>query len=239
MFGGRGNDNVGRNDPPRDGSPSGVSVVVPARTVEAPLGRSPAAAATVAAMAPPPPLPPPQARRHESSPSGTTGPRRGDSEPQRGSGRIDSGDRKLIVGRGLALSGEIAACDVLVVEGKVEAKLGEGKLLEITESGQFRGAVEIENADIAGRYDGQLTVHGRLLVRGTGRISGMVKYGELEVVAGGQIIGEVQVVGAAAPGVQQNPGNGLRDAAKFVTALEDDLMEETPAAARRAASGVI
>ena len=59
--------------------------------------------------------------------------------------------------------------DILVVEGKVEAKLTEGKLLEITESGQFRGSVEIENADIAGRYDGQLVVHGRLTVGGTER----------------------------------------------------------------------
>ena len=69
---------------------------------------------------------------------------------------------------------------------------GDGKMIEITECGQFRGSVEIENADIAGRYDGQLVVHGRLTVRSTGRISGTVKYGELEVNAGGQIIGEIQ-----------------------------------------------
>ncbi len=135
-------------------------------------------------------------------------------------------ERKLTVGRGLSLSGEITACDVLVVEGKVEAKLTDGKLLEITESGQFRGSVEIENADIAGRYDGQLTVHGRLTVRGTGRITGMLKYGELEVNAGGQIIGEMQVVGGGA-GMQAMGGSSFKNAAKFTQADdEDDIVDE-------------
>jgi cytoskeletal protein CcmA (bactofilin family) len=134
----------------------------------------------------------------------------------------DSG-RKLIVGDGLSLSGEITSCDILVVAGKVEAKLTDGKLLEINESGQFRGSVEIENADIAGRYDGQLVVHGRLTVRSTGRISGMVKYGELEISAGGQIIGELQVTGGGAAGQASPTGNGgFKSAAKFTSLLEDE-----------------
>jgi len=138
--------------------------------------------------------------------------------------------RKLIVGDGLSLSGEITSCDILVVAGKVEAKLTDGKLLEIAEAGQFRGSVEIENADIAGRYDGQLVVHGRLTVRATGRISGMVKYGELEVSAGGQIIGELQVTGG---GAQQPMGNGgFKNAARFAATAEE---EETAKGERRSA----
>jgi cytoskeletal protein CcmA (bactofilin family) len=131
--------------------------------------------------------------------------------------------RKLIVGDGLSLSGEITSCDILVVAGKVEAKLTDGKLLEINETGQFRGSVEIENADIAGRYDGQLVVHGRLTVRSTGRISGMVKYGELEVSAGGQIIGEMQVTGGGVGAAQMTTGvGGFKSAAKFTSLLDDE-----------------
>jgi cytoskeletal protein CcmA (bactofilin family) len=154
---------------------------------------------------------------------------------RRTSDRIaDGSERKLTVGKGLSLSGEISSCDVLVVEGKVDAKLTDGKLLEIAETGQFRGDVEIENADIAGRYDGNLTVHGRLTVRGTGRISGMLKYGELEVNAGGQIIGELQVVGG---GAQNNatPGRGgFKNSAKFTAQPTDD--EEDPLFSRKSAS---
>ena len=140
------------------------------------------------------------------------------------------GARTLRVGKGLSVAGEITSCDVLVVEGKVEAKLNDGKLLEITESGQFRGSVEIENAGIAGRYDGQLVVHGRLTVRSTGRISGMIKYGELEVNAGGQIIGEMQVTTAGAAAA---PGNGFKAGAKFAPYAEEQ--EETPRSERRSA----
>jgi len=157
---------------------------------------------------------------------GTSVARRSERGPNADPRNIE--ERKLIVGRGLSLSGEITACDVLVVEGKVEAKLTDGKLLEITESGQFRGSVEIENADIAGRYDGQLTVHGRLTIRGTGRVSGMVKYGELEVNVGGQIIGEMQVVGG---GAQAASANGFKSAAKFAAIAEDDDVEEKQKAA--------
>ncbi len=139
----------------------------------------------------------------------------------------DTGERKLTVGKGLSLACEITACDVLVVEGKVEAKLSDGKLLEITETGQFRGSVEIENADIAGRYDGDLTVHGRLTLRGTGRITGIIKYGELEVNAGGQIIGEMSVVGGGAASSNTQPNKpSFKSAAKF-TATQDG--DEDPA----------
>ncbi|MDD3371801.1 MAG: polymer-forming cytoskeletal protein, partial [Alphaproteobacteria bacterium] len=143
------------------------------------------------------------------------------SEVSRRTSSSSADGRKLIVGDGLSLSGEITSCDILVVAGKVEAKLTDGKLLEINETGQFRGSVEIENADIAGRYDGQLVVHGRLTVRSTGRISGMVKYGELEVSAGGQIIGEMQVTGGGV--AQQGPGSGgFKSAAKFPSLHEDE-----------------
>ena len=104
--------------------------------------------------------------------------------------------RKLIVGRDISLSGEITACDVLVVEGTVEAKLRDGRNIEIAEIGLFKGGVEIDEADIAGRFEGDISVRGRLRLRSTGKINGSIRYGELEVEAGGQLIGEIQVLTA-------------------------------------------
>ena len=140
--------------------------------------------------------------------------------------------RTLTVGEGLSLSGEINSCDILVVAGKVEAKLTDGKLLEINETGQFRGSVEIENADIAGRYDGQLVVHGRLTVRSTGRISGMVKYGELEINAGGQIIGELQVTGGGAATQAPTGNGGFKSANKFTSLLDEEECDRRSAQER-------
>ena len=104
---------------------------------------------------------------------------------------LASDQRRLIVGRDISLNGEIGSCDVLVVEGTVEAKLREGRSIEITETGLFKGAVEIDEADIGGRFEGDIVVRGRLTVRSTGSIHGSIKYGELTVEAGALLNGDI------------------------------------------------
>jgi cytoskeletal protein CcmA (bactofilin family) len=106
--------------------------------------------------------------------------------------------RKLIVGREITLSGEIAACDHLIVEGTVEASVKDCHRLEVAEAGLFRGKVEIHEAEIAGRFDGEIIVQGRLSVRSTGRIEGKIQYGELAVDAGGTLDGEIKGHGKTA-----------------------------------------
>jgi len=107
--------------------------------------------------------------------------------------------KKLIVGREIVLSGQITSCERLVVEGRVEASLTESRLIEIAETGHFKGSAEIETADIAGRYEGTLTVRERLFVRSTGKVSGKITYGQIEIEPGGEISGEVHV-GPRRPG---------------------------------------
>jgi cytoskeletal protein CcmA (bactofilin family) len=130
------------------------------------------------------------------------------ARPATGALATDTTPRKLIVGRDISLSGEITACDHLVVEGTVDATLREGQRIEITESGLFRGKVEISEADIAGRFEGEITVRGRLRVRSTGRIDGKIQYGELEVEAGGHLEGQVAGLGRARPAQQQQQVGG-------------------------------
>jgi cytoskeletal protein CcmA (bactofilin family) len=102
--------------------------------------------------------------------------------------------RKLVVGREISLSGEIAACDVLVVEGTVEARLKNGRVIEVAKGGLFKGAVEIEDADIAGSFEGDITVRGALRIRASGRITGTIRYGLLEVEPGGRLSGSIEAL---------------------------------------------
>lgn len=104
---------------------------------------------------------------------------------------IDAGSKRLIVGQGIRLSGEITACDRLVVEGTVEVTLNETRAVEIAETGRFTGGCEVEEAEISGVYEGELTVRNRLLIRSTGRVKGTVRYGEIEVERGGRLSGSV------------------------------------------------
>lgn len=100
-------------------------------------------------------------------------------------------DRTLTIGRGINMSGEIDACDHLMVEGTVEAALKGAKLLEIAESGTFYGTVEIEEATIAGRFEGDITVSGRLTVKQSGVITGSIAYRDLEVESGAVVDGRM------------------------------------------------
>jgi cytoskeletal protein CcmA (bactofilin family) len=68
-------------------------------------------------------------------------------------------------------------------------------VLEIAESGRFtEGRAEVEEAEIRGLYEGELTVRGQLLIRTTGRVSGIVRYGEVQVERGGRLTGAVSVL---------------------------------------------
>ena len=59
---------------------------------------------------------------------------------------------ELIVGREISLSGEITACDRLVVEGSVEANLANCRDIDIAESGLFKGSASIDDAEVRGRF---------------------------------------------------------------------------------------
>jgi cytoskeletal protein CcmA (bactofilin family) len=105
--------------------------------------------------------------------------------------------RKLIVGREICLSGEITSCDRLVVEGSVEANLVGCKDIDIADSGLFKGSASIDDAEIRGRFEGVLTVKGRLLIRSTGKVIGTIRYGQIEIECGGQLSGDVQATQSA------------------------------------------
>jgi cytoskeletal protein CcmA (bactofilin family) len=102
----------------------------------------------------------------------------------------------LLIGREISLNGQITACDKVIVEGRVEAQLTDSRFVEITETGQFKGSAEVEEAEVRGRFEGRLSVRGRLLIRGSGKVSGEIAYGQLEIECGGEISGTVQTVAA-------------------------------------------
>src|SRR5689334_24645727 len=106
--------------------------------------------------------------------------------------RNDSDLRKLIVGREITLSGEINSCDKLVVEGSVEANLQNCTEVELAESGLFKGSATIDEIEVRGRFEGNLTVRKRLVIRASGRVSGTIRYGQIEIECGGRISGDVQ-----------------------------------------------
>ena len=138
--------------------------------------------------------------RSEAGEAGETG--EAGEAPDAAEDEATSGDhegRKLVVGREIHLAGEITTCDKLVVEGRVEADLNESQVLEIAESGLYKGSASVQDAEISGRFEGELTVHGRLLIRSTGQVDGILLYSDLEVERGGRIRGDIELLDQARP----------------------------------------
>jgi len=148
----------------------------------------------------------------------------------------DGQGKRLIVGQGISLSGEITACDRLVVEGSVQVTLNETRAIEITETGRFTdGKAEVEEAEISGHYEGELTVRNRLFIRSTGQVKGTVRYGEIEIERGGQLTGTVSMLdetGATVTPPRHDGGAGGK--AEETRSAETKTAEAKPAPAKSA-----
>lgn len=142
------------------------------------------------------------AARPASSPLGTTTP----AAPPRdtttspapapaahvATGSAAATESKLHVGVNIKLKGvEISDCDGLIIEGHVEATVN-SKAMEIAKPGTLKGTALIDIAEIHGEFTGELTARTRLVVHGTGRVSGNIRYGKLVVEEGGELSGDLQ-----------------------------------------------
>jgi len=100
-------------------------------------------------------------------------------------------ERRLTVGYGIALEGKVSDCDKLVIYGNVNAELNNVKALQISDSGCFRGAAEIDYAEISGVFEGELRVRKNIIISSTGRVSGKITYSSIEIKPGGKFTGEI------------------------------------------------
>jgi cytoskeletal protein CcmA (bactofilin family) len=107
-------------------------------------------------------------------------------------------ESKLVVGPDIKMKGvEISDCDTLVVEGRVEATL-DSRVLEIAEHGVFQGTIAVDQAEIRGRFEGELTVRKMLVIQGTGKVAGKIRYAKIKVEEGAELAGDLAVLDKSA-----------------------------------------
>jgi cytoskeletal protein CcmA (bactofilin family) len=128
----------------------------------------------------------------------TTPSRRADVRP---SPPVEVESKMLVVGRDIALAGEIRSCNRLIVEGRVEATLSDSRSIEVSTTGVFKGKAHIESAEISGRFEGDLVVTQKLIIRSTGRVRGNIRYGQIEIARGGTISGQIETIEGGGPDI--------------------------------------
>jgi cytoskeletal protein CcmA (bactofilin family) len=111
-----------------------------------------------------------------------------------GTSTTERKEAKLVVGPDIKLKGvEISDCDTLIVEGRVEATL-DSRVLEITPHGVFQGTIAVDNAEVHGRFEGELTVRKQLVIYGAGKVSGKIRYAKIKVEEGAELSGEISML---------------------------------------------
>jgi cytoskeletal protein CcmA (bactofilin family) len=129
-----------------------------------------------------------------AAPVTSASPRSGDpSLPPRRARREGADVHRMVLGREIKLSGTISACDQLLVEGTIEADLTDCDDLQIAEMGLFKGSASIGEADIRGRFEGSLVVR-NLIIRATAKVTGKIRYAQLQIERGGQLSGDVLAI---------------------------------------------
>jgi cytoskeletal protein CcmA (bactofilin family) len=179
-----------------------VKVISGNATPSAPVAQA-APAAPAAAFRPVPPqaamaarpatpvAPAPEARAAAAAPAAAT--------PARPT--APASKRVLTVGPEIQMKGEITSCDRVVIEGLVDATMRDVHTVELAETGSLKGTAEVEDAEISGSFEGDITVRGKLTVHASGRVRGNITYGEIEIERGGQISGNIRNAADAKAGI--------------------------------------
>ncbi len=165
----------------------------PAEAVASQVEPAPAEAAEPApsAAAEQMPVPPPAPVEHRTVAPETTPP----------ADEAESDQQAFVVDAGVRLVAETLECSELLVKGHLEASVRAARLW-VAPGGQVIGSAEVDSADVAGRFEGTLSVAGRLVIDAAGSVSGRTRYDEIVIEPGGQIAGEIQSTaanGAAGP----------------------------------------
>lgn len=142
---------------------------------------------------------PSQADGATRGPAGNTVVRTDPPHPAERSRADHAGGSRLIVGPDIKLKGvEITDCDTLVVEGTVEASM-DSRVVQIAETGVFKGTVSIDVAEIRGRFEGELTAREQLIIHASGRVAGKIRYGRIKIEDGGELSGDIARGGDTRP----------------------------------------
>ena len=89
-----------------------------------------------------------------------------------------------IIGRNTQIMGDIISEGDFRIDGTLEGTIKTNGRVIIGESGFIKGKVECENADVEGKFSGELIVSNTLTVKTSANINGDVIIGKLSVEQG-------------------------------------------------------
>ena len=115
-----------------------------------------------------------------------------ESEDSLGVFRPTKGSAKVIIGHGVKLKGGITNANEVQIDGNADITLNTDNLI-IGSTGNLKGNIQTDNADVWGKIDGNLKVSGTLTIQEQGSVSGTLEYQNLQIKLGGKIKGDIKI----------------------------------------------
>jgi cytoskeletal protein CcmA (bactofilin family) len=105
-----------------------------------------------------------------------------------------AGSEDIVVGENSSLEGTFETQGSMFVDGSMTRADLKTSLLSIGTSGSVEGSATVSRAEIAGSFDGHLTVSGEVILRSTSHVTGEIQCGKLITHRGATIRAQVSVV---------------------------------------------
>ena len=105
--------------------------------------------------------------------------------------RPAKGSAKVVIGHGVQINGEIKKADEVQIDGEADVTMKTDNVV-IGATGDCKGNIETHNADIWGKFDGEIKASGTLTIQEQGVASGDIEYQNLQIKLGGQISGDIK-----------------------------------------------
>lgn len=99
----------------------------------------------------------------------------------------------LMIGDGVIVTGNISLPGAVYIYGEVNGEISSHEIF-VGETGKVTGDVKVDHADIKGQIVNSIQVKETLILRATGKISGVINYQSLEIEHGGIIDGKIEKV---------------------------------------------
>ena len=105
--------------------------------------------------------------------------------------RPAKGSSKVIIGNGVKLKGEITDADEVQIDGNADIAVSTDNLI-VGSTGELKGTIQTDNADVWGKADGDIKISGTLTIQEQGSVSGIIEYQSLQIKLGGKIKGDIK-----------------------------------------------
>ena len=116
----------------------------------------------------------------------------------------EPGNTQNRINEGTKLKGDISSTGFFRIDGTIEGNVKTPSKVVLGKTGIIKGTLTCENADLEGRFEGNLNVTGTLCLRATSHIEGDVVVGKLSVEPGAIFNASCMMKGSAKEIALQN-----------------------------------